>query len=108
LFYKPGFQCGIGFDGSHVFAFRDQYRSERAKIAGDTVKLRLVNDHHDVILYYLSDGSGWRKLDHSFEMSGYHHNVLGKFLSLRIALDAVGQGEAIFSHFVYTGADERE
>ncbi|MDQ6417903.1 family 43 glycosylhydrolase [Paenibacillus sp. LHD-117] len=103
LFYKPGFQCGIGFNGTHVFSFRDQYRSEYTEAAADAVTLRIVNDCHDVDLYYRIGGSDWRKLDHGFEMSGFHNNVLGKFLSLRIALDAVGDGKASFSRFIYNG-----
>ncbi|XEC94803.1 family 43 glycosylhydrolase [Paenibacillus tarimensis] len=105
LFYKPGFQCGIGFNGTHVFSFRDQYRSEYTEISGSTVMLRLVNDRHDVDLYYCTDESNWKKLDHGFEMSGFHNNVLGKFLSLRIALDAVGSGKVLFSHFIYKSLD---
>lgn len=105
LFYKPGFQCGVGFNGTHVFSFRDQYRSENTEVLENVIMLRIVNDSHDVDLYYGSDGSNWKKLDHGFEMSGFHNNVLGKFLSLRIALDAVGSGRASFSHFIYNGLD---
>lgn len=108
LFYKPGFQCGIGFNGSHVFSFRDQYRSEYTKVDGGLIQLRIVNDCHDVDLYYSTADSSWIKLDHGFEMSGFHNNVLGKFLSLRIALDAVGVGKVSFSHFIYHALEKRE
>ncbi|MNB97203.1 Beta-xylosidase [compost metagenome] len=101
LFYKPGFQCGIGFDGKYVFAFRGSYMTEYTEITGNTVTLRLVDDHHEVDLYYKTGASGWKKLDHSFEVSGFHTNVLGSFLSLRIALDAVGEGTVSFRDFTY-------
>ncbi|MFC5471816.1 family 43 glycosylhydrolase [Cohnella suwonensis] len=101
LFYKPGFQCGIGFDGRRVFAFRNDYKSEHTEVACGEVTLRLVNDRHEVDLYYRVNSDEWRKLDHGFEMSGFHNNVLGSFLSLRIALDATGEGRAIFGDISY-------
>jgi hypothetical protein len=36
-----------------------------------------------------------------FEVSGYHHNVAGGFLSLRPALLATGAGEVRFRNFKY-------
>jgi xylan 1,4-beta-xylosidase len=37
------------------------------------------------------------------EVSGFHHNVFGGFLSLRIALFCAGEGEVRFRDFVYRG-----
>ena len=54
LFYRPGFQCGIGFDGKDIFAFRDTYISERIPFTGDKATLRIVNDHHELVLYFLN------------------------------------------------------
>lgn len=36
-----------------------------------------------------------------YEVSGYHHNVGGGFLSLRPALFAAGSGEVRFRRFRY-------
>jgi xylan 1,4-beta-xylosidase len=36
-----------------------------------------------------------------FEVSGYHHNVAGGFLSLRPTLFATGAGEVRFKNFKY-------
>lgn len=101
LYYKPGFHCGIGFNGKEPFAFRNRYKSEHTTLSQGSVTLRIVNDHHEVSLYYRHSIGLWTKLDHGFEMSGFHHNVLGDFLSLRIALDATGEGTVTFSDFVY-------
>ena len=46
-------------------------------------------------------GRSWQKYDVQMEVSGYHHNVAGDFLSLRPALYAAGNGEARFSNFRY-------
>lgn len=109
LFYKPGFYCGIGFDGQETFVFRNhKHATERNRVSQRAVTLRIVNDEHEVSLFF-SDGQGeWFKLDHGFELSGYHHNVLGEFLSLRIALNATGDGHVVFSDFTYrAGTSER-
>jgi xylan 1,4-beta-xylosidase len=39
------------------------------------------------------------------EVSGYHHNVAGEFLSLRPAIYAAGTGEVRFRQFVYRALD---
>ena len=39
------------------------------------------------------------------EVSGYHHNVAGEFLSLRPAIYAAGAGEVRFRQFVYRAID---
>jgi len=46
-----------------------------------------VTIHHSV------DGVSWTKYPVQFEVSGYHHNVAGDFLSLRPAVYAAGAGE---------------
>ena len=102
LFYRPGFQCGIGFDSKEIFAFRNTYISERIPFTGDKATLRIVNDHHELVLYFLIESGEWSKLDHSFEMSGFQDNVLGGFLSLQIGLNAIGEGSAVFERFLYS------
>jgi xylan 1,4-beta-xylosidase len=102
LFYKPGFQNGIGFDGKRIYTFRNNYCAEHTPFTGNEATLRMVNDRHEVVLYYMTEQLSWRKLDHSYEMSGFHNNVLGSFLSLRIALEAIGEGKVAFSNFRYT------
>lgn len=106
LFYKPGFHYGIGFNGKETFVFRNQKTTEGTALSGGSVTLRIVNDHHEVSLYFRDLNGRWTKLDHGFEMSGFHHNVLGGFLSLRIALDATGDGRVKFSNFVYKAIED--
>ncbi|MGH8175009.1 MAG: hypothetical protein ACREV5_01955 [Steroidobacter sp.] len=47
-----------------------------------------------VTLRHSVDGRQWRKFDVQMEVSGYHHNVAGDFLSLRPAIYVAGKGEA--------------
>lgn len=46
-------------------------------------------------------GENWNKIENSLEVSAYHHNVLGGFLSLRIGLCSMGKGSVRFKNFVY-------
>jgi xylan 1,4-beta-xylosidase len=59
------------------------------------------NVNHTVDMFYSIDGENWIKTENSLEVSGYHHNVLGGFLSLRIGLCSIGEGKVIFKNFVY-------
>ena len=66
------------------------------------LEIRLVNDRNIVTIYTRPDGNAaWEKFDVQMEVSGYHHNVAGDFLSLRPALYAAGSGAARFANFTY-------
>jgi beta-xylosidase len=75
----------------------------RAKPPGVATKLwlRVRNDRHIVTFHHGDDGRTWTKFVVQMEVSGYHHNVAGDFLSLRPALFCAGTGEAVFSHLEY-------
>lgn len=63
--------------------------------------LRLVNDRHDLTMYYSGDGRNWTQHELQMDVSGLHHNVGGGFLSLRPALYTAGQGEVRFRNLLY-------
>ena len=65
------------------------------------VRLRVVNDSHEID-FFAGDGDGWQRLPFSIEVSGFHHNTFGGFLSLRPALYAAGNAAARFRRFRYT------
>ena len=66
------------------------------------IRLRLTNDRNILTIHTSADGGGsWRKYEPQMEVSGYHHNVVGDFLSLRPALYSARGGEARFSNFTY-------
>ena len=50
-----------------------------------------------------ADGEAWHKLDRSYELSGYQHNVLGGFSWIRPAIVVKGEGEATVRQFTYRG-----
>jgi xylan 1,4-beta-xylosidase len=59
------------------------------------------NMRHIVRVHVSVDGKTWKRFEHTFEVSGYHHNVRGRFLSLKPGLFAAGEGEARFRDFRY-------
>jgi xylan 1,4-beta-xylosidase len=95
LFYNRRLYCGLGFDEQRFVFHRYGLERNGRKPAGigRRLRLRVKNDRHVVTLYYSTDGKVWKKYDVQLEVSGYHHNVAGDFLSLRPAIYAAGSGE---------------
>lgn len=103
LFYDDRLYCGLGFDAERFVTH--QYGIERARPAnphGRRMRLRITNRRHIVSIHTSGDnGQTWQRFDRGMEVSGYHHNVRGGFLSLRPGLYAAGPGEAVFRDFRY-------
>ena len=103
LFYSSKLYAGLGYSAQNLIMHR--YGTERllAKPAqlGRTVHLRLSNDRHIVTIHYSADGRNWERFGTRMEVSGYHHNVMYDFLSLRPAIYAAGTGEVRFRNFKY-------
>ena len=97
LFYNRRLYCGLGFDAERFTMHR--YGLERTRAKPDGARAARCgcgsnNDRHIVTLHHSPDGKAWTKFDVQMEVSGYHHNVAGDFLSLRPALFVAGPGEA--------------
>ena len=73
----------------------------RGWVATDRLHLRLTNDRHIVTMHYGTDGRTWERHPWRYEVSGYHQNVLGGFLSLRPSLYASGDGDVRYRDFRY-------
>jgi beta-xylosidase len=99
LFYNRRLYCGLGFDAQRFTLHRYGLSRARARPAGleRRLWLRVTNDRHIVTLHHSVDGREWSKFDVQMEVSGYHHNVAGDFLSLRPGVYVTGSGEAAFS-----------
>jgi xylan 1,4-beta-xylosidase len=105
LFYNRRLYCGLGFDARRFTLHR--YGLERTRARGENasakLRLRVTNDRHIVSFHWSDDGGPsmkervWNKYDVQMEVSGYHHNVAGDFLSLRPGIYVAGAGEARFS-----------
>lgn len=110
LYYNRRLYCGLGFDARRFTMHR--YGLERTRgrapspgldTAPRKLRLRVTNDHH-IVSFHWSEDTGptvreraWNKYDVQMEVSGYHHNVAGDFLSLRPGIYVAGEGEARFA-----------
>jgi xylan 1,4-beta-xylosidase len=103
LFYNRRLYCGLGFDEKRFTMHRYGLERSRAKpaSAGRKLWLRMRNERHIVTFHHSDDGTTWTKFDVQMEVSGYHHNVAGDFLSLRPAIFVAGGGEAAFSRLEF-------
>ena len=103
LFYNQRLYAGIGFSNRGMI---ESSRGESSWIPKPAylhrnIHIRLRNHEHVLTFWFSSDGRLWKKHGNQFEVSGYHHNTAGGFLSLRPALFAFGSGEACFKYFKY-------
>jgi beta-xylosidase len=104
LYYNRRMYCGLGFDAKRFTMHRYGLERTRGRAAGAAPKLRLrvTNDRHVVSFHWSDSGSDatrvWTKYDVQMEVSGYHHNVAGDFLSLRPGIYVAGKGEARFAN----------
>jgi xylan 1,4-beta-xylosidase len=84
-----------------------QYSQEqswmRQPFEGGHVHLKLTNRANVVKFEYSADGRTWTPHPWQMEVSGFHHNVFGGFLSLRLGLFCAGSGEVRARNFVYRG-----
>ena len=106
LFYNSNFYSGILADSNNVLAnLRGwQFTTEKG-VLNRHVFLRLRNINNTVDMYYSLDGATWKKIENSLDVSGYHHNVLSGFMSLRLGLCAMGEGSVRFRNFKYTAIE---
>ncbi|MEO6715695.1 MAG: family 43 glycosylhydrolase [Novosphingobium sp.] len=108
LFYDDALYCGLGFDRERFVTH--QYGIERARPAnphGTRMRMRITNRRHIVAIHTSGDhGATWQRFDRGMEVSGYHHNVRGGFLSLKPGLYCAGSGEARFRDFQYKVLDD--
>jgi len=103
LFYNSRLYAGLGVSATNIVMHRSGTDRVLAKPAGLNrhVFLKLRNDRHIVGLWHSPDGANWTRFGTQMEVSGYHHNVMWDFRSLRPAVYAAGDGEVRFLDFKY-------
>jgi beta-xylosidase len=104
LFYNHRLYAGLGFSSTESVMHRygEQRRGALLPGMGGRIRMRITNDRNILTIHTSADGgASWRKYEPQMEVSGYHHNVAGDFLSLRPALYSAKSGEARFSNFTY-------
>jgi len=108
LFYSDRLYAGVGSNGEQFILHR--YGEERPtrpqpSATGGKLWLRVTNNRHILTVHTSKDGRSWEKYPVQMEVSGYHHNVAGKFLALKPAIYAAGNGKVHFRQFRYRALD---
>jgi len=105
LFYDERGFVGVGFSTSQMLTYN--YGQEqtwmRQELRARVVHVKVTNRANTVTFHYSQDGRIWTQHPWQMEVSGYHQNVFGGFLSLRLALFSAGHGEVRARNFVYRG-----
>ncbi|MFB6318310.1 family 43 glycosylhydrolase [Saccharicrinis sp. FJH54] len=103
VFYNKNAYSGILADSKNILTNIRGWQFETEKnVVNRHVFLRIKNVDNIVDMYYSTDGKSWNKTENSLEVSAFHHNVLGGFMSMRIGLCSIGNGKVRFRNFKYT------
>jgi xylan 1,4-beta-xylosidase len=102
LFYDSNLYTGIAADKENVLAILRSWQFPTQKgINKRHLFLRLEKKEQLVNMFYSINGKEWSKIENSAEVSSFNHNVLSGFMSLRLGLSAVGNGQVTFKKFIY-------
>ncbi|HEX7757854.1 MAG TPA: family 43 glycosylhydrolase, partial [Caulobacteraceae bacterium] len=104
LFYNHKAFVGLGFTPSALktFEYSEELTWARKPHDARIMRLRISNDSNVVTYHYAYDeGRTWRRHDTRMEVSGFHHNVFGGFLSLRVGVYGAGPGDILLRDFTY-------
>ena len=107
LFYDGRGFVGLGFGSGQmqIYEYGLEQRWLRQAVSARTVQVKVTNKENIVTFHYCLDGQNWIQHPLQMEVSGYHHNVFGGFLSLRPAIFSAGNGEVRARNFVYRSLD---
>lgn len=105
LFYNQRGFCGVGFSTKQMFTYNygEEHAWMRQDIQTKTVHIKVANRCNIVTFHYSHDGKDWTRHPWQMEVSGFHHNVFGGFLSLKVAIYCAGSGEVVVRGFRYRG-----
>lgn len=107
LFYDGRGYNAVGFGSNtmYTYTFGQEQSWMRQSVPSNKVRVKVTNRRHIVTFLYSFDGKTWEQNPRQLEMSGFHENVFGGFLSLRIAIFSAGSGEVRARDFVYRGLE---
>jgi len=103
LYYDNRGHIGVGFSTSQMFTYNygQEHSWMRQPMATSVVHLKATNRANVVTFHYSHDGKTWTQHPWQMEVSGYHHNVFGGFLAMKLAIFSAGHGEVRARNFVY-------
>lgn len=107
MYYNEIYNCALAFSQKGITRYKYGRPESYIKINANANEIRLRMNKCDNIIswYYSTDGKKWVKYPNTVEVSGYHHNVAGGFLSLLPGVFVFGDGKVTLYDFVYKGLD---
>jgi len=106
FYFNPRNYAGISVEDGSVYLISSHgKRTKHAEGQGEKIQLRLVNDHHDMLCYWSTDGMEWTRIDFVRDLAGFHHNALSDWGVLRPGVFGSGKGIVEIRNFRYTGID---
>ncbi|NIK10390.1 beta-xylosidase [Xanthomonas arboricola] len=100
--HKAFVGIGVTPDTIKTYEYSEELVWARAPNTHRRIRLRLSNEAHVVTFdYCFDDGRQWIRHPTRMEMSGFHHNVFGGFLSLQLGIYAAQQGAVVLRDFSY-------
>lgn len=105
LFYDQRAFVGLGMGSNRLYSYNygQEHSWMRQPIQSRILHIKVANRDNIVTFYHSTDGKQFVQHSWQMEVSGFHHNVFGGFLSLKLALFAAGQGEVKVRAFTYRG-----
>jgi beta-xylosidase len=104
-FYNAKMFAGIGLRKGSVEGL-SKGAAFGPRIKAPSVKyLKLKMTEFDLQMFYGDNGKSWKPFPNSTEVSGYHHNVLGSFGSLKLGVYVKGPGSVKVGEFTYKSLD---
>jgi xylan 1,4-beta-xylosidase len=110
LFYGHKAYVGVGFNGAEAktFEFSEEQTWMRPPFAARSIRARVTNNDNVVTFHYSKDGGrSWTEHPLRMEVSGFHHNVFGGFLSLKLGIYAAGSAHIRVRNFSYRAVQTR-
>jgi xylan 1,4-beta-xylosidase len=102
LFYNQKVFAGIGIKDGFIFTLsRGEMTSNPMVEAPRARYFKLKLFEFDLTMQYSEDGFSWKTYPNSLEVSGYQHNMLGGFSSLKIGVYGLGSGRLRIGDFTY-------
>jgi len=105
LYYSQRGYCGIGFSPTQMFTYHcgEEQGWARENVAAGTIHICLTNRANVVTFHYSPDGVNWTRHPWRMEVSGFHHNVFGGFMCLKVGIFSAGAGTVRARRFSYRG-----
>ena len=104
-YYDERMFAGIGSGPDGVFVYA---KGRRASAPFDPAPARFLKirlEGYNLSMSWSADGEAWTPCPMALEVSGYQHNVLGGFTSLKVGVAVKGEGAVLVDDFRYRALD---